>query len=178
MLHRARMALPLVEGAGPGVRCVTGDAKLTIGGDLKARYVSHAVGPNYLFAASLEEGDRLLTSAYRRALETCAEHNATLARGGAAGEKEEKEEEEEGAPITYPYLGGFDDSPRPITRIAFALISAGVYRGGKSRHDVLKLGVEAIRANCPDDVEEVHMVGFSKEEVDILQDVASDVMAA
>ena len=163
MLQRARMALPLVEGAGPSVRCVTGDAKLTIGGDLKARYVSHAVGPNYRFVASLEEGDRLLTSAYRRALETCAEHNARMARGGgAAGEA----------------LGGFDDSPRPITRIAFALISAGVFRGGKTQHDVLKLGVEAIGAHCPDEVEEVHMVGFSEDEVNILQDVASDVMAA
>jgi O-acetyl-ADP-ribose deacetylase (regulator of RNase III) len=53
--------------------CDTGDAKITTGGRLKARYVIHTVGPIYW----REGGDRaaeLLASAYRRSLEVAAEN--------------------------------------------------------------------------------------------------------
>ena len=46
--------------------CPTGEARITSGGDLKARYVIHAVGPVYEDGASGE--DRLLASAYRDSL--------------------------------------------------------------------------------------------------------------
>ncbi|HEX16233.1 MAG TPA: O-acetyl-ADP-ribose deacetylase [Deltaproteobacteria bacterium] len=52
--------------------CATGDAKLTKGYRLKAKYVIHAVGPIYR-----KEGTRapeLLASAYRRSLEVASEH--------------------------------------------------------------------------------------------------------
>ncbi len=52
--------------------CATGDAKLTKGYRLKAKYVIHAVGPVYR-----KEGTRapeLLASAYRRSLEVASEH--------------------------------------------------------------------------------------------------------
>ena len=52
--------------------CATGDAKLTKGYRLKAKYVIHAVGPVYR-----KEGARapeLLASAYRRSLEVASEH--------------------------------------------------------------------------------------------------------
>ncbi len=52
--------------------CATGDAKLTKGYRLKAKYVIHAVGPIYR-----KEGARapeLLASAYRRSLEVASEH--------------------------------------------------------------------------------------------------------
>merc|ERR1719193_167112 len=45
-LYEARSKLPLVDGKG-AVRCPTGEARLTIGGNLKANYCIHAVGPNY-----------------------------------------------------------------------------------------------------------------------------------
>jgi O-acetyl-ADP-ribose deacetylase (regulator of RNase III) len=52
--------------------CATGDAKLTGGGALPARFVIHAVGPVY------RDGERgepdLLASAYRRCLEVAVEH--------------------------------------------------------------------------------------------------------
>lgn len=47
--------------------CATGDAVITTGGDLKARYVIHAVGPIYKDGRHGE--DKLLASAYRRSLE-------------------------------------------------------------------------------------------------------------
>ncbi len=51
--------------------CPTGNAVITGGGRLKARYVIHAVGPVYRGGGSGEEG--LLKSAYKRSLETALE---------------------------------------------------------------------------------------------------------
>jgi len=47
--------------------CETGSAVITAGGDLKANYVIHAVGPNWRGGRMQE--DRLLASAYRRSLD-------------------------------------------------------------------------------------------------------------
>jgi len=47
--------------------CPTGDAKITTGGNLKARYVIHTVGPVYRNGRSGEPD--LLASCYRRSLE-------------------------------------------------------------------------------------------------------------
>lgn len=52
--------------------CATGDAKLTTGGRLAARYVIHTVGPVYRGGGN-HEAD-LLASAYRRSLEVAAAH--------------------------------------------------------------------------------------------------------
>jgi O-acetyl-ADP-ribose deacetylase (regulator of RNase III) len=52
--------------------CASGDAKLTTGGRLKARYVIHTVGPIYRDGRHGEA--ELLASAYRRSLEVAAEH--------------------------------------------------------------------------------------------------------
>ena len=52
--------------------CATGDAKLTRGGALPARFVIHAVGPVYRDGKHGEPD--LLASAYRRCLEVAMEH--------------------------------------------------------------------------------------------------------
>jgi O-acetyl-ADP-ribose deacetylase (regulator of RNase III) len=52
--------------------CATGDAKITGGGRLRARFVIHAVGPVYRDGRHGEPD--LLASAYRRSLEVAAEH--------------------------------------------------------------------------------------------------------
>jgi O-acetyl-ADP-ribose deacetylase (regulator of RNase III) len=49
-------------------RCQTGDAVITIGGDLKASWCIHAVGPDYNVCASLAKGDALVTSAYQASM--------------------------------------------------------------------------------------------------------------
>ena len=51
--------------------CATGDAKLTTGGALKARYVIHTVGP--VFRDGRHGEPALLASAYRRSLEVASE---------------------------------------------------------------------------------------------------------
>ena len=53
--------------------CATGDAKITTGGNLEARYVIHAVGPVY-WQEGAERAAVLLASAYRRSLEVATEH--------------------------------------------------------------------------------------------------------
>lgn len=53
--------------------CSTGDAKITRGYKLKARYVIHAVGPVY--RPRNPEVAQLLSSAYRRSLEVAHEHD-------------------------------------------------------------------------------------------------------
>src|ERR1051325_10997471 len=52
--------------------CPIGDAVITTGGDLKARFVIHAVGP--VWRGGDEHEPELLASAYRRSLQVAVEH--------------------------------------------------------------------------------------------------------
>jgi O-acetyl-ADP-ribose deacetylase (regulator of RNase III) len=51
--------------------CPTGSAVITTGGNLKARYVIHAVGPRY--SGSSQDAE-LLSGAYRKSLELCTQN--------------------------------------------------------------------------------------------------------
>jgi O-acetyl-ADP-ribose deacetylase (regulator of RNase III) len=53
--------------------CGTGDAKITRGYKLSARYVIHAVGPRW--SGGHRDEDAKLASCYRRSLEIAAEHD-------------------------------------------------------------------------------------------------------
>jgi O-acetyl-ADP-ribose deacetylase (regulator of RNase III) len=53
--------------------CETGDAKITRGYQLPARYVIHAVGPRW--SGGHREEDAKLASCYRRSIEIAAEHD-------------------------------------------------------------------------------------------------------
>jgi O-acetyl-ADP-ribose deacetylase (regulator of RNase III) len=55
----------------PGVRCPTGEARITPGFALAARHVIHAVGPVY---GAHPTAAALLASAFRTSLELAAEH--------------------------------------------------------------------------------------------------------
>lgn len=55
--------------------CATGDAKITTGGELKAKYVIHTVGPVYRDGRHGEPD--LLASAYRRSLDVAVENGVT-----------------------------------------------------------------------------------------------------
>jgi O-acetyl-ADP-ribose deacetylase (regulator of RNase III) len=57
----------------PGVRCPTGDARITPGFLLPARYVIHTVGPIWHGGGAGE--DELLASCYRRSLALAAAHD-------------------------------------------------------------------------------------------------------
>jgi len=70
-IHRAAgpellAACEAVPEVHPGVRCPTGEARITPGSRLPARFVIHTVGPVY---SSPEKSAPLLSSAYRSSLE-------------------------------------------------------------------------------------------------------------
>lgn len=71
-IHRAGGPEILAECQGLG-GCATGDAKMTTGGRLRARYVIHTVGPIY-WQEGPQHAAELLASAYRRSLEVAVEH--------------------------------------------------------------------------------------------------------
>ena len=68
-LLAACRALPEVE---PGIRCPTGEARITSGFELPARYIIHTVGPIYKGTPS---DARLLGSAFRSSLALAVDHN-------------------------------------------------------------------------------------------------------
>jgi O-acetyl-ADP-ribose deacetylase len=70
-IHRAGGPSILQECRGLG-GCEPGDAKATRGGNLRARYVFHAVGPIWRGGDGGEE--ELLASCHRRAIELAEEH--------------------------------------------------------------------------------------------------------
>ena len=67
-LADACRAVPEVR---PGVRCPTGEARITPGFELRARYVIHTVGPVY---GGRPRDAELLASAFRSSLELAVEH--------------------------------------------------------------------------------------------------------
>lgn len=68
-LLEACRAIPEVR---PGVRCPTGEARITPGFDLPARHVIHTVGPIWR-GGSVNE-DELLASCYRASLDLAEQH--------------------------------------------------------------------------------------------------------
>ena len=54
----------------PGVRCPTGEARLTAGFELPARFVIHTVGPRY----SMADAPELLEAAFSASLTLASEH--------------------------------------------------------------------------------------------------------
>jgi O-acetyl-ADP-ribose deacetylase len=70
-IHRAGGPAILSELKAKYKGCPTGSAVITGGGNLKARFVIHAVGPKYSGAPRDAE---LLASAYRKSLELCSQN--------------------------------------------------------------------------------------------------------
>ena len=73
-LYAARCALPVVGGH---KRCLTGDAKITVAGDLPCSKVIHAVGPHFTGSPNLADhaGNLfLLEAAYKNSMERAREN--------------------------------------------------------------------------------------------------------
>lgn len=71
-IHRAAGAAELQAACRKIGGCPTGDAVITPGFKLKAKYIIHAVGP--IYTPDSPEPPRLLASAYRRSLEVAIEN--------------------------------------------------------------------------------------------------------
>jgi O-acetyl-ADP-ribose deacetylase (regulator of RNase III) len=74
-IHRAGGPAIMSELRAKYKGCPPGSAVITGGGNLKAKYVIHAVGPRYSGSAKDAE---LLSSAYRKSLELCTQNKISL----------------------------------------------------------------------------------------------------
>jgi O-acetyl-ADP-ribose deacetylase (regulator of RNase III) len=70
-IHRAGGPAVMSELRAKYKDCPTGSAVITGGGNLKAKYVIHAVGPRY---SGSPKDPELLSGAYRRSLELCTQN--------------------------------------------------------------------------------------------------------
>jgi len=70
-IHRAGGSTLMSELKAKYKGCPTGSAVVTSGGNLKAKYVIHAVGPRY---SGSPKDPELLSSVYRKSLELCTQN--------------------------------------------------------------------------------------------------------
>lgn len=70
-IHRAGGPTLMAELRAKYKGCPTGSAVMTGGGNLRAKYVIHAVGPRY---SGSSKDPELLSSAYRKSLELCTQN--------------------------------------------------------------------------------------------------------
>ena len=105
--------------------CATGDAKLTKGYRLPARYVIHAVGPVY--RAGETRVAELLASAYRRSLEVAADNGIKTIAFPAISTGVYGYPLEEAAPIAIGTVSDFLLQQRQIELARFVLFSSAAY---------------------------------------------------
>ncbi len=118
-LLAACRAIPEVA---PGVRCPTGEARITPGFRLPARHVVHTVGPIY---AGRAEDARLLAHAHRRALELAIENGLRSIAFPAISCGVYGYPLEEAAEIA---VGVALERPWPLDEIRFVLFSEAALR--------------------------------------------------
>jgi len=110
--------------------CRTGDAKLTKGYRLPARYVIHTVGPVWQGGGKGEPG--LLASCYRRSLEIARDHDCRTVAFPAISTGVYGYPKDEAAGIAVATVGEFlEASPLPETVVfcCFDEATAELYRG-------------------------------------------------
>ena len=164
-LYNDRLALPIVGNG--GIRCPTGQAKLTGPGDygdLNVPFVVHAVGPQYFAFENFVQPDQLLRSAYQSSLE-CCRSTALMKDHPMDGEKE-----------------GDDSVSQPVIKhVAFSLLSAGVFKGDRSLKAVLGIGVEGIRDWVEESqdcgaLESITLCAFNPREASTLIEICEELL--
>ena len=119
-IHRGAGRELLNECRGLG-GCKTGDAKMTKGYKLPAKYVIHAVGPVWR-DGSYEEAE-LLASCYRRCLEIATEHDLTSIAFPAISTGIYRYPPEEAAQIAVATVRNFIERPTSLREIIFCCFS-------------------------------------------------------
>ncbi len=109
--------------------CETGDAKITAGYGLKAKYIVHAVGPIWRGGGRGEPEQ--LVSCYRRSLELAAEHNAQSIAFPSISTGAFRYPIELAAPAAIAEVRRFAVQPSSLRDIIFCCFSAedfGIYQ--------------------------------------------------
>ncbi|KAK3284308.1 hypothetical protein CYMTET_8035 [Cymbomonas tetramitiformis] len=137
-LLAARQALPELD---RGVRCPTGEARITVGGRLRNKWCIHAVGPNFIYHRSREgdardefaKEDGQLKNAYRHVLQLANQEG--------------------------------------VQTLATCLLSSGIFRGDRGLDAVITMACESILTTLSESttsVKEMHISAFTNEETSSL----------
>ncbi|MBI2495255.1 MAG: O-acetyl-ADP-ribose deacetylase [Candidatus Omnitrophica bacterium] len=105
--------------------CPTGQAVITGGGRLKARYVLHAVGPVY---SGKPKDAELLASAYRSCLTLCSQHGIRTVAFPAISTGVYRYPVEEAAPIAIRAVADYLKTHPEITLVRFVLFDPATYQ--------------------------------------------------
>ena len=125
-IHRAAGPELLAESRTLG-GCETGDAKITAGYHLPAKYVIHAVGPVY----SQPNAPELLASAYRRSMEVAVEHDVKTMAFPCISTGVYGYPQHEAVKVVWRTLYDFlkdNDSRQEIRLVMFSSADMNVYR--------------------------------------------------
>jgi O-acetyl-ADP-ribose deacetylase len=107
--------------------CPTGDARLTTGGRLPAKFVVHTVGPVYRDGRHGEP--ELLASAYRRSLEVAADHGLRSVAFPSISTGAYRYPIGDAAGVALRAVVGFlEERPRVLDLVRFVLFSASDLR--------------------------------------------------
>ncbi|MBX9635059.1 MAG: O-acetyl-ADP-ribose deacetylase [Magnetospirillum sp.] len=132
-IHRAAGPRLLEECRSLGL-CPTGDARITQGYELPARFVIHTVGPNWRAGGDGE--DALLASCYRRSLELAVENGCTTVAFPAISTGIYGFPPERAAPIAVTEVAKFLASEPSIAMVIFCCFgepSAALHREALAR---------------------------------------------
>ena len=105
--------------------CATGDAKITTGGKLKAKYVIHTVGPVYRNGGHGEPA--LLASCYRRCLEIAVENGIESLAFPSISTGAYGYPFQEAAEVALQTVKTFLENHTEIKRVRFVLFNEPVY---------------------------------------------------
>jgi O-acetyl-ADP-ribose deacetylase (regulator of RNase III) len=98
---------------------------ITGGGNLKARYVIHAVGPRY--SGTLKDAE-LLASAYRKSLELCTEHKISSVAFPSISTGIYGYPVEEASRVALKAVRDYLEKHPEIKLVRFVLFDSGSYR--------------------------------------------------
>ena len=124
-IHRAGGPSLMAELRAKYKGCPTGSAVITGGGNLKAKYVIHAVGPRY---SGSPKDAGLLAGAYRTSLELCSEHNVSSIAFPSISTGVYGYPVEEASRIALSTVIDYLEKRQDIKLIRFVLFDANTYR--------------------------------------------------
>ena len=124
-IHRAGGPTLMAELRAKYKGCPTGSAVITAGGNLKAKYVIHAVGPRY---SGSPKDPELLAGAYRKGLELCTENRISSIAFPSISTGIYSYPVEEGSRVALKTVRDYLNDHPEIKLVRFVLFDSNTFR--------------------------------------------------